>query len=125
MGKPYTYIIIATACCALLALYYINPIDYIWMPKCPVKMIFGIDCPGCGVQRAVHALLHGRIKEAISYNLFLVVAIPYLIAILLSDYLREGELRQKLRFAVECKWGTNGYIALFILWFIVRNIVNF
>ncbi|MCR5159033.1 MAG: DUF2752 domain-containing protein [Prevotella sp.] len=89
-----------------------------------MKMIFRIDCPGCGFQRAIHALLHGRFIEAIGYNLFLVVAFPYLMIILLSDCMREGKLRQKLRFAVECKWVTNGYIILFFLWFIVRNIIK-
>ena len=124
VAKSYTYTIVAAASCALLALYFINPIDYVWMPKCPVKMIFGIDCPGCGFQRAVHALLHGRIIEAVGYNLFLVVALPYLMIILLSDYMREGKLRQKLRSAVECKWVTNGYIIFFFLWFLVRNIIK-
>ena len=124
MVKSYKYVIIALACCALLALYILNPTDYIWMPKCPIKLLFGIDCPGCGFQRAVHAILHGHFKEAVGYNLFLVVAFPYLMVILLSDFMREGKLQQKLRSFVESKWVTNGYIVTFVVWFVVRNIAN-
>lgn len=35
-------------------------------------------CPGCGVTRLVHALLHGRIYEAFRYNPLLFVATPFL-----------------------------------------------
>jgi hypothetical protein len=35
------------------------------MPKCPFKMITGFSCPGCGIQRALYAIMHGNIKEAI------------------------------------------------------------
>ena len=32
-----------------------------WMPKCVFHALTGWDCPGCGSQRAIHALLHGRV----------------------------------------------------------------
>jgi hypothetical protein len=111
-------------CGAIVAMYFLNPIDYIWMPKCPTKMIFGINCPGCGLQRAAHALLHGHIKEAIGYNLFFVVAFPYLIAIIICGLMRKGELRQKLNRIVESKYLTYGYITLFFVWFVIRNIID-
>ena len=47
-----------------------------WMPKCPVKMLTGYDCPGCGSQRAVHAMLGGDLAAAWRYNAALIVAIP-------------------------------------------------
>ena len=125
MPKYYLYFIIVAICTTMIALYFLNPIDFVWMPKCPVKLLLGIDCPGCGVQRAVHALLHGHYKEAIGYNLFLVVAFPYLFIILLSEVLREGKLRQRLRSFVECKWIVNGYIATFVIWFFIRNIFKY
>lgn len=37
-------------------------------PRCIVKMLTGHDCPGCGSQRAIHALLHGRVAEAWHFN---------------------------------------------------------
>lgn len=41
-------------------------VDY--MLPCPSKNIFGIDCFGCGFQRALVLLLEGRFQEA--YHLF-------------------------------------------------------
>lgn len=41
-----------------------------WLEKhmlpCAYKSIFGIDCPGCGFQRSVIALLKGDLSESLS-----------------------------------------------------------
>ena len=36
---------------------------------CVTKNISGIDCPGCGSQRAFHELLHGNFIKAAKLNL--------------------------------------------------------
>ena len=35
---------------------------------CPFKFLTGIDCPGCGFQRSLTALLHGDISD--SFHLY-------------------------------------------------------
>lgn len=41
------------------ALYFIfDPAVTRWAPKCMFRVLTGYDCPGCGSQRALHALLH-------------------------------------------------------------------
>ncbi len=35
-----------------------------WMLPCPTKKIFGIDCFGCGAQRAMALVLEGRFADA-------------------------------------------------------------
>lgn len=47
----------------------------------PFHALTGWDCPACGGQRALHSLLHGRFGEALRFNPFLVVAVPYLLAV--------------------------------------------
>jgi hypothetical protein len=37
-----------------------------------------LDCPGCGSQRALHALLHGNIIAAADQNLLAVLSVPFL-----------------------------------------------
>lgn len=40
-------------------------------PQCAFRHFTGLDCPGCGSTRALHALLHGRFGEAFAFNPFL------------------------------------------------------
>jgi hypothetical protein len=34
---------------------------------CPFKKLTGIDCPGCGFQRSVIALMQGNLNESLHY----------------------------------------------------------
>lgn len=45
-----------------LATFFLKIEDY--MLPCFTKKIFGIDCPGCGLQRAVIFLAKGNFEEA-------------------------------------------------------------
>ena len=47
-----------------------------WFPRCPFLMLTGLKCPGCGTQRAIHALLHGDVLSALRFNALLPVIIP-------------------------------------------------
>ncbi len=64
---------------ALLGLGYLyfhfDPIHNILFPKCPLYATTGIYCPGCGSQRATHALLHMDIPGVFSSNLLFLPAI--------------------------------------------------
>lgn len=47
-------------------------------PRCPVNLFTGLYCPGCGSQRATHALLHGHVAQAANLNLLAVLSLPLL-----------------------------------------------
>lgn len=65
---------------ALVCLYaFVDPLSTGWMPKCMFRYITGLDCPGCGSQRALHSLLNGNISAAWEYNALVVLAIPLII----------------------------------------------
>ena len=106
----------------LLIYYYLDPAQYVFIPKCPVKLITGLDCPGCGFQRALHAFLHGNIREGISYNPFILFAVSIILVWLFNMflYLKGKNLRVFLikvnRFLIFI------YIIGYFLWFIIRNI---
>lgn len=36
--------------------------------RCPIRAVFGIDCPGCGGTRALLALMHGDVPQAAREN---------------------------------------------------------
>lgn len=47
---------------------------------CPVQLLTGLDCPGCGGLRAVHHLTHLDVVAAASSHLLLVVGLPVAVA---------------------------------------------
>lgn len=108
---------------AVLALFYIvNPTTSLFIPKCPFKLITGWQCAGCGFQRALHAVLHGHIAEAISYNLFLIYSLPYFLLILFTEYVARGTLKVRFRQWFESKIAIYLYVTLFCMWTVVRNV---
>lgn len=40
--------------------------------RCPFLLLIGVPCPACGGMRAANDLLHGRLAEAASSNLYAV-----------------------------------------------------
>lgn len=57
-------------------LWWMDPKEW-KAPMCSLYRMTGYYCPGCGGLRAAHALLHGRLPEAWSYNPFLVLLLPW------------------------------------------------
>ncbi len=108
----------------LVVLYRFNPIDYIWMPKCPFKMITGLQCPGCGGQRAIYSLLHGHVAEALHYNYFLVYAGPYAFLFVVQRWILSGKAKTWLGNVIENKFVVRFYIVTFLIWMLVRNILD-
>ena len=45
------------------------------LPQCAFKAMTGLDCPGCGMTRGLHALLHGDLLRALSHNILLIAII--------------------------------------------------
>jgi len=105
-----------------VVLYNLNPIQYWFMPKCPFKLITGLSCPGCGIQRALYALMHGEIKDAIKYNYFLLYSGPYAASFLLVCLMPESVFRNKIKSIIENKYVVNFYLVTFLLWLVIRNI---
>ena len=46
---------------------------------CPIKLIFGYKCPGCGVTHYALAMLHGNLPGAYDANRLLFFLIPLLV----------------------------------------------
>lgn len=47
-------------------------------PRCPTKLVTGLDCPACGGLRMSHDLLHADMRAAVHDNVFLLVCSPVL-----------------------------------------------
>lgn len=88
-------LVIATVC---VIYKYFNPEEYALWPKCIFHLLTGLECPGCGSQRAIHSLSNGEVSKALHYNLLIVLAIPYLFLFgliqLFSAMSQKGKLKQ-------------------------------
>lgn len=92
-------------------------------PRCPFLMATGLKCPGCGSQRAVHALLHADILGAWRYNALLVASIPVVVVMLLAQALRKR--KPHLYNRVNSQGVILTALIVIVVWWIVRNIWNF
>ena len=123
MRKPKTrYVVMATMPVVIIILcvyFYFDPAEFPF-PKCTFYTLTGWECPGCGIQRAVHALLHGNINIAWHYNPFIFFVIPVLIVLYVAEFLKEKYPRFYLmvnsRFSALCCG------LIIVLWWILRNI---
>ncbi len=124
--KSVTITLIVVMVIILLFIYgWVDPESTVWgrfFPKCPVKLLTGLQCPSCGIQRAAHAMLHGDFYGALRQNWFLIFSIGYLICLIFTKY-----FCQTFSPARKFFWGQPGctlYITFYIIWFIVRNILH-
>ena len=54
-------------------LFFFNPSTHSFYPTCTFHRLTGLNCPGCGMTRALYALLHGEVKTALRDNALLVI----------------------------------------------------
>ena len=117
---------IAAAAAAIIAIglfiwfyYSVDPSSGL-MPRCAFRQITGYECPGCGFQRAVHALLHGEVAEAWSYNAFVFFALPAAIFYIVAEAMRHRLPR--LHAAANKPWIIALVGLAIVAWWIGRNL---
>ncbi len=89
-------------------------------PKCMFRVFTGYQCPGCGSQRALHALLHGHLAEAVHYN----AALPVGGLLLLLYLTAEWKCLSWPRFymALNNRWMGMGLLLSLLAWWVLRNV---
>lgn len=103
----------------VLCLYHtFDPTHSIYAPKCIIKSITGYACPGCGCQRLLYNWANGRFIEGLRYNYFFPIGILYIILILI------GKRFPKLQRFCSSAATIYLFIALYIAWWILRNILD-
>ena len=122
-GLSVTLGIVATVV-VLTLLYLFNPVETAYAPKCIFHVMTGLNCPGCGMQRFLHAFMHGNFLEAIHYNYMLIVLIPYMFFFGIERYILIGESQERWKNIIEGRIMTTIMIILAPSWFIIRNIFH-
>lgn len=108
---------------AAVVIYWFNPATHAFYPVCQFHQLTGLNCPGCGMTRAVNALLHGHLAQALRDNLLLVLGGGVLLGRALwfgLQWLRgrpTGEF-----FPVKCLWLV---LVAAVLFAVLRNLPGF
>ncbi|MCG3752451.1 MULTISPECIES: DUF2752 domain-containing protein [unclassified Amycolatopsis] len=91
------------------------------LPVCPTKLLFGIDCPGCGGLRMAYSVLHGDFSAALHYN---AVALVFAALFAWSGLAwTMGRLRGRtMRSWLHWRWTPHVVAVVFVLWFVARNV---
>ena len=87
-----------------------------WFPRCLFKAATGLDCPGCGSQRALHALINGDPAAAWHANAGLVIALPLMAFVIAGRHVR------RLRPVVDSQAFILTIFAATVAWWVGRNI---
>lgn len=118
IGAAIGFVLMAVA----FVFYFLDPADYLFFPKCPFLMTTGLECPGCGSQRAIHDLLHFRIGDAFNQNAVVPIAIPYIFLGIYLDFFGGKEKYPRLERFFFGEWA--GFIVIFVIigYWVLRNI---
>lgn len=117
---PYVFPLFVGGILLLYSLY--NPLQCNFPLRCPWNLLTGTQCPACGFQRALYALLHGDIWNAIRYNYFFVFSIPYALLAVLATWYNYRHAFDRLRIIIYHRYTLRAYIVMYLGWWIVRNL---
>jgi hypothetical protein len=92
-------------------------------PRCPSRLLLGLDCPFCGGLRGTHDLLHGDLAGALDHNLLLpaylmaasVIGVCYLLPL-------TGRPVPRVRLP---RWALIGAAAVVVTFTVARNLPGF
>ena len=68
-------VVAATVLGAAAVVFFFNPATHKIYPICQFHRLTGLNCPGCGMTRALYALLHGQIFTALHDNALFIFAL--------------------------------------------------
>jgi hypothetical protein len=114
---------LAAAAAAVGVVAVVDPNEPGHYPACPFLSLTGWYCPGCGSLRAVHALAHGDVGEAVARNPLAVACVPLLVTLFVL-WTRRRLTGRARTWAAPAAW-INALLALVIAFWVLRNLEPF
>lgn len=90
-----------------------------FLPVCPTKALFGVDCPGCGSLRMIYALLHGNLADAVRFNAVAVLALAFL-TVAFGGWTYGRIVRRRIVSWHHHRWAAPVTLAVVGTWFVLR-----
>ena len=113
----------ATAVAVGAMVYCFNPATHAFYPTCLFHSLTGLNCPGCGMTRALYALLHGNVRVALKDNgLFVLLLVTTTVWLLRLALLKFQGRPVSVTLANRWLWTL---LAVAIVFAVVRNLPGF
>ena len=114
--------VVAAVLAGLALVFFVDPATHSYYPPCIFHAVTGLYCPGCGSLRALHQLLHGNLRAAMSLNPLFVLILPYLgysLWLLSRDLIRGRSLVSEVRLHPAMVWAM---LAIIVAFGVLRNL---
>jgi len=122
--KYYRQVLVFVLFLSLLCLYYFfDPSGNSFFLSCPLKAATGYECAGCGVQRAIHSLLHLQIRDAVRFNALFVISLPVVLLFFMMRYYNKNTKKPVIERFFYDKNFLLGLLVLILLFSLFRNTV--
>ena len=89
--------------------------------NCPIKSLFHISCPGCGLTRSIRSLLSFKIETSLYYN---ILGIPLLLFFITCYLLIGIDIIKKRNYLSSFLTKLSKYYKLIIILLIITFILN-
>lgn len=98
---------------------------------CPLKMLSGFPCPGCGITKSMVYFYEGDLQKSLYYHIlgpFVIVFCIVIIAVLSTELITKKEYFSKLLFNKKLAYGLAIFLATYhfirIIYFIRNNSID-
>lgn len=64
---------------------------------CLSQLLFGVECPACGLTRGIMHLIHLDLENAFAYNMMSFIILPLMCVVWVQWYLKERRMLRRLK----------------------------
>ncbi len=77
----------------IIVIAYLLIMQLVFKQVCPVKILFNINCPGCGVTHATYYIFTGNFVEAIRINWSAFFWIAFFVIFFIDRYIHKFKIK--------------------------------
>ena len=115
-------IVVILLLAGLVVFRVFDPETHAFFPRCMFYVLTGLQCAGCGTQRAIHSLLHGNFRSAFAYNALMLLLVPYIFLGVYLAFLGGRKRFPRVEAFFFGKWAAVVAVSTIVIYWVLRNI---